>query len=506
MYRIDVIFNGGTSTQSCALSGSAPAGTSITVSKEAVGFESYFGSAPDVICASLGVNGDDVVELYNDKDNTVIDAYGVLGVDGTGEDWEYTDGFAYRISGTANGGAFDVDEWFVSGPGALDGCMTNSECEGGSVPLGELFQPTTECRAYGTTCGISGDPNQSEPIFVVDVNGQTCPLAEASGESGTYRCDDQDARASSKSGKGGKLNECKADCDTCGPGPTKNDCCGSCGPSEYCCKDRESRPATGPLLLTALIDGPLTGGLPKAVEIAVLEDVSDLSMYSIDVILNGGTSTRSCALSGSASAGTYITVSKEAVDFESYFGSAPDVICASFIVNGNDVVELYKDNTVIDAYGDGTDGTGKDWEYTDGFAYRIFGTTNDGAVFNVAEWFVSGPDALDGCITNSDCEGGYGSVPLGLFQDKKADCACHYDDGHAPDCPSSMDIDGREFDCAKSEAGAASGPISGTIRRPPGAVGEFGSARCYIAVDSYGGKSGKAKGEYYPSSRSGLDV
>ena len=89
---------------------------------------------------------------------------------------------------------------------------------------------------------------------------------------------------------------------------------------------------------------------------------------------------------------------------------------------------------------------------------------------------------------------------------KKADCACHYDDGHAPDCPSSMDIDGREFDCAKSEAGAASGPISGTIRRPPGAVGEFGSARCYIAVDSYGGKSGKAKGEYYPSSRSGLDV
>ena len=290
--------------------------------------------------------------------------------------------------------------------------------------------------------------------------------------------------------------------------PTKNLCqrtCSEIGGPGFRGVTFFGRPATEPpLLLTAVMDGPLSGGLPKAVEIAVLADVDNLSMYRIDVIFNGGTSTQSCALSGSASAGTSITVSKEAVGFESYFGSAPDVICASLGVNGDDVVELYndKDNTVIDAYGVlGVDGTGEDWEYTDGFAYRISGTANGGA-FDVDEWFVSGPGALDGCMTNSECEGG--SVPLGLFQDKKADCACHYDDGHAPDCPSSMDIDGREFDCAKSEAGAASGPISGTIRRPPGAVGEFGSARCYIAVDSYGGKSGKSKGEYYSSSRSGL--
>ena len=95
--------------------------------------------------------------------------------------------------------------------------------------------------------------------------------------------------------------------------------------------------------------------------------------------------------------------------------------------------------------------------------------------------------------------------------DQLADCACHYDDGHAPDCPSADDLIGfpvkRDFDCAKSEAGTASGPIEGKVNPvTESVVKNFGPAQCFKAVDSYGGKSGKAKGEYYPSSRNGLDV
>ena len=97
------------------------------------------------------------------------------------------------------------------------------------------------------------------------------------------------------------------------------------------------------------------------------------------------------------------------------------------------------------------------------------------------------------------------------FKDSKADCACHYDDGHAPDCPSADDLIGfpvkRDFDCAKSEAGTASGPIEGKVNPvTESVVKNFGPAQCFKAVDSYGDKSGKAKGEYYPSSRNGLDV
>ena len=98
------------------------------------------------------------------------------------------------------------------------------------------------------------------------------------------------------------------------------------------------------------------------------------------------------------------------------------------------------------------------------------------------------------------------------FKDSKADCACHYDDGHAPDCPSADDLIGfpveRKFRCAKSEAGAASGPISRTVSISYLFwIYVFGPAQCFAVdsyVDPYGGKSAKSKGEYHPSSRSGL--
>ena len=120
------------------------------------------------------------------------------------------------------------------------------------------------------------------------------------------------------------------------------------------------------LILTAIIDGPLTGGTPKAIEIAVLADVPDLSIYGIGVSNNGNPSSGvDYELSGSASAGTFLTVSKESTKFEEYFGSTPSYIYGNVNVNGNDVVELFI----------GTDGEGEPWEYSDGFAYRQSSST-----------------------------------------------------------------------------------------------------------------------------------
>ena len=86
-------------------------------------FTQWFGFAADFQGPPGGAvnhNGDDVLLLY--QDGIVIDSFGVLGVDGTGEPWETLDGWAYRNDGvTANGGAFDAGNWSFSGPNAWDG-------------------------------------------------------------------------------------------------------------------------------------------------------------------------------------------------------------------------------------------------------------------------------------------------------------------------------------------------------------------------------------------------
>ncbi|MBN2565503.1 MAG: hypothetical protein JXB46_07305 [Candidatus Eisenbacteria bacterium] len=42
------------------------------------------------------------------------------------------------------------------------------------------------------------------------------------------------------------------------------------------------------LIITGLIDGPLSGGLPKAVELKACADIPDLSIYGLGCANNGG--------------------------------------------------------------------------------------------------------------------------------------------------------------------------------------------------------------------------
>ncbi len=42
------------------------------------------------------------------------------------------------------------------------------------------------------------------------------------------------------------------------------------------------------LVITGVIDGPLSGGVPKAVEFYVLNDIPDLSVYGFGSANNGG--------------------------------------------------------------------------------------------------------------------------------------------------------------------------------------------------------------------------
>ena len=55
------------------------------------------------------------------------DTFGEIDTDGSNRPWEYSDGWAYRVSGTGPDGAtFQRASWTFSGANALDNAATNA--------------------------------------------------------------------------------------------------------------------------------------------------------------------------------------------------------------------------------------------------------------------------------------------------------------------------------------------------------------------------------------------
>jgi len=157
------------------------------------------------------------------------------------------------------------------------------------------------------------------------------------------------------------------------------------------------------LVITGVIDGPLTGGVPKAVEIYVRNDIADLSAYGLGSANNGGgTDGEEFTFPAvAAAAGSFLYVASEATGFTTFMGFAPDYTSAALAINGDDAIELFKDGTVVDLFGDpNTDGTGEAWDHMDGWAYR-HGNTGPSATFDAADWTFSGINALDGETGNA---------------------------------------------------------------------------------------------------------
>lgn len=161
--------------------------------------------------------------------------------------------------------------------------------------------------------------------------------------------------------------------------------------------------ATNALVLTGVFDGPLSGSTPKGVEIFVAQSIPDLSLFGLGSANNGGGSDGEefSFPAVSATAGTYIYVASEAIQFEAFFGFAPDFTTGAMGINGDDAIELFENGSVIDTFGDiNVLGTGEPWDYLDGWAKRIDGTGPDGTTFVLANWTFSGINQLEGGITN----------------------------------------------------------------------------------------------------------
>lgn len=168
------------------------------------------------------------------------------------------------------------------------------------------------------------------------------------------------------------------------------------------------------MIITGAFDGPLTGGKPKVVELYVINDIADLSLYGFGSANNGGGSDgEELTFTGSASAGDFIYITDSMTDFNTYFGFDADFESNTAAINGDDALELFYNGSVIDTFGDiNTSGTGEAWEYLDGWAYRVNSTGPDGSSFVLSNWFFSGVDAVDGCTTNDSCASVF---PIGTF-------------------------------------------------------------------------------------------
>ena len=201
-------------------------------------------------------------------------------------------------------------------------------------------------------------------------------------------------------------DECEADCNT-------NGIPDSCDISDGTSQDAdgngipdECEVVNGYLIITGAYDAQLTTGAgPKGVELYVVSDIADLSLYGIGGANNGGGSDGEEFTFPvvAVDAGSYIYVTNSDTVFLSFFGFSPDYVSGAMNINGDDAFELFENGNVIDTFGDiNMDGSGTAWDYLDGWAKRASMTGPDGVVFDINAWSFSGINTLEG-DTNAAC-------------------------------------------------------------------------------------------------------
>ncbi|WP_196886071.1 DUF5689 domain-containing protein [Aureivirga sp. CE67] len=147
----------------------------VYLTNDAAILEQEFAISTNVIeNGGINMNGDDRFQIV-DGDGNVIDRFGVDGVDGTGENWEYLDTYLKRNSGTtANGGTFDVNNWTIGELNILDGTGSCQTDPPSGETLSELFQFQTYIDDVVTTdpsLAISSPANNAElAAGTTDVN------------------------------------------------------------------------------------------------------------------------------------------------------------------------------------------------------------------------------------------------------------------------------------------------------------------------------------------------
>ena len=170
------------------------------------------------------------------------------------------------------------------------------------------------------------------------------------------------------------------------------------------------RAASDTPIMTGILDGTLTGGFPKAIELYI-DGTVDLSDYTLWKSSNGGAFGQVATLSGTYT-NEFVYLTNDATQFSNVFGSSGDFanVFVDSDVNGNG-----DDGFQIRDSG-GTIVIDQIWQedttyiYLDSFMYRNDQTGPDGGWVS-ANWFIPGNNVLDGL----DAAGIAAAVPFGTF-------------------------------------------------------------------------------------------
>jgi hypothetical protein len=181
-------------------------------------------------------------------------------------------------------------------------------------------------------------------------------------------------------------------------------------------------------ILTAVLDGPCTGGVPKILEIYASGTV-DFANINLENQTNDNTAwgTGTSGTQSLASFGTrtnefvYVIMTNAALAVAtaeySNITAANSLESGTMNLNGNDRVRLVNATTsaVIDQFGESdVNGTGTAWEWVDSWAKRVNGTGPDGA-FVIGNWTFGGINVLDGTGTCNAAAALSTIVPLGTY-------------------------------------------------------------------------------------------
>ncbi|MDT8347264.1 MAG: T9SS type A sorting domain-containing protein [Flavobacteriaceae bacterium] len=146
---------------------SATAGDFIYVASEQPNFNAFFGFDPDFVSGEVNVNGDDAIELF--ENGIIIDTFGEPTVDGTGQPWEYLDGWAYRLDDTGPDGGFVISNWTFSGINVFDGEALNATAAT-PFPVGTYSQTLSVGDFTEQTFAFFPNPNRGNVLNFV-LNG-----------------------------------------------------------------------------------------------------------------------------------------------------------------------------------------------------------------------------------------------------------------------------------------------------------------------------------------------
>ncbi|MBU0677615.1 MAG: lamin tail domain-containing protein [Verrucomicrobia bacterium] len=155
-YRLANYANGASTGSASTLAGSLSAGSFaylMATTTSQANFESLYGLGLNIVnAAQVSSNGDDVYALRN-AGGDILDVFGVVGVDGTGYNWEHTDASFYRLDsnlGAHTDFTYANPALGASGVGLLgwsytsvDGMLTTTDDYAGTAPIGQ-YSPIPE--------------------------------------------------------------------------------------------------------------------------------------------------------------------------------------------------------------------------------------------------------------------------------------------------------------------------------------------------------------------------